>query len=58
MCLRNFNRAQCERGNNRYLLGKFISTFCTINLDFLKLIGNKYYRPNIGAIDGIVIREA
>jgi len=39
-------------------LGKIIFTFCTINLDFLKLIWNKYYSPNIGAIDGIVIREA
>lgn len=58
VCLRNFIRALRERDNNKYLLGQIIVTFCTINLDFLKLTWCKYYRTNIGAIYGIVVRKA
>jgi hypothetical protein len=57
VCLRNFIRALRERDNNKYLLGQIIVIFCTINLDFLKFISCKCYRPNIGAIYGIVIRK-
>jgi hypothetical protein len=54
--LRNFTRAYCERDNNKYSLGTIIFTFCTINLDFLKLFWNKYYRLSTDSIDGIVVR--